>query len=242
MCLIAVAVGASPHYPLLVAANRDEQHARPASSAAGWHDQPGIFGGRDLRAGGTWLAVDRRGRFAAVTNVRDPERPQGRRSRGSLVADFLTGGDSAARYAARAARDGEAFGPFNLLVYDGREVHFASNRAAAMPLGTGLHAFSNAPAGVEWPKTSSVREGVQRWLEHPAPLEPLFALLAERGESAALEQRYYRAHFVVGPTYGTRCSTVVLVDGANRLTFVERSFDEAGRLSSEARETFELER
>ena len=74
MCLIVVALGATPRYPLIVAANRDEQHARPTASAAWWTAPPGVFGGRDLLAGGTWLAVDRRGRFAAVTNVRDPTR------------------------------------------------------------------------------------------------------------------------------------------------------------------------
>src|SRR5687768_15648989 len=119
MCLIVVGLGASVRYPLLVAANRDEQHARPTQTAAWWPDAPHILGGRDLLAGGTWLAVDERGRFAAVTNIRDPERPLGLRSRGSLVADYLGGLESAAHYAARAVRDGAAYGAFNLLLFDG---------------------------------------------------------------------------------------------------------------------------
>jgi len=246
MCLIVVALGATPRYPLIVAANRDEQHARPTASAAWWTEPPNVFGGRDLLAGGTWLAVDRRGRFAAVTNVRDAARPTGPRSRGALVTDFLAGEDSAERYAARAARDGDEFGPFNLLVYDGRELHFASNRAAAAALGAALHAFSNGPAGTEWPKTSSARTGVARLLEappHDGPLiESLFALLAERDESAPAERQYQHAHFVVNPRYGTRCSTVVLVDDGGRLTFVERSFDSTGERVGEVRETFELAR
>ena len=82
---------------------------------------------------------------------------------------------------------------------------------------------------------------MERLLSHAAPLEPLFALLAERGDAGPAEQRYQRAHFVVGPVYGTRCSTVVLVDTAGRATFAERSFDAAGHLVAEARETFELE-
>ncbi|HVJ29785.1 MAG TPA: NRDE family protein, partial [Gammaproteobacteria bacterium] len=145
-------------------------------------------------------------------------------------------------HATRAVRDGAAFGPFNLFLHDGRELWFASNRAAAMQLGKGLHSFSNAPAGVEWPKTASARAGVEGLLSHPAPLEPLFALLAERDDAGSAEQRYQRTHFVVGPLYGTRCSTVVLVDSSGRATFAERSFDAAGHTVAEVRETFEIDR
>jgi uncharacterized protein with NRDE domain len=242
MCLIVIALGVAPRYPLIVAANRDEQHARPAAGAAWWPEQPQLLGGRDLRAGGTWLAVDRRGRFAAVTNVRDAQRRQGPRSRGVLVADFVAGHASAQRQAAVVARDGADFGAFNLLLYDGRELWFASNRADAAHLSAGLHAFSNAPAGVDWAKTASARAGVEPLLTSSAPIEPLFALLAQRDDSQAPEERYERAHFVVGPIYGTRCSTVMLIDVEGRATFAERSFDEAGQLVGEIRESFELER
>ena len=242
MCLIVVALGASPQYPLIVAANRDEQHARSTARAAWWSDLPRVLGGRDLEAGGSWLAMNRGGRFAAVTNIREANRSVGKSSRGSLVADFVADFAPAQVHAARAVRDGAAFGPFNLFLHDGRELWFASNRAAAARLGTGLHSFSNAPAGVEWPKTASARAGVERLLSHAAPLEPLFALLAERDDSGSAEQRYQRTHFVVGPVYGTRCSTVVLVDSSGRATFTERSFDAEGHPVAEVRETFELER
>jgi uncharacterized protein with NRDE domain len=242
MCLIVVALDATPRYPLIVAANRDEMHARPTAKAAWWLDRPRVLGGRDLEAGGSWLALNRSGRFAAVTNIREAERPVGKSSRGSLVAEFVTDSAPAQVHAARAVRDGAAFGPFNLFLYDGRELWFASNRAAATRLASGTHSFSNAPPGVEWPKTVSARAGAERLLSHPAPLEPLFALLAERHELGHAEQRYQRAHFVVGPVYGTRCSTVVLVDAAGRATFAERSLDAAGHPVAEVRETFELER
>ena len=241
MCTLALFRRVSPEYPLVVAANRDEFYARPATSPARLRDVVGVVAGRDLEAGGTWLAMSRGGRFAAVTNIRESPRAVGLRSRGSLVADFAAGRTSAADHAARAVRDGAAFGPFNLFVYDARELWFASNRAAASKLGTGLHSFSNAPAGVEWPKTTSARLGIERLLSHQSPLEPLFELLAERDDSGTAEQRYQRTHFVVGPVYGTRCSTVVLVDAARRATFAERSFDAAGRLVGEVRETFEIE-
>jgi uncharacterized protein with NRDE domain len=241
MCLIVVGLGAAPGYSLIVAANRDEQHARPTSRAAWWEGQR-VLGGRDLVAGGTWLAIDRCGQFAAVTNIRDSQARAGPRSRGELVAEFLTGSASAAGYAARAVRDGAAFGAFNLLLYDGRELHFASNRADAMRLGPGLHAFSNAPPGTEWPKTASALAGAERLLAHGAPVEPLFALLAERNDAQAAELRRQRAHFVVGPVYGTRCSTVVLIDAIGQVTFAERSFDASGTLVGELRESFALQR
>lgn len=242
MCLIVVAFGASPRHPLVIAANRDEQHARPTAPAAWWRELPHAFGGRDLAAGGTWLAVDRRGRFAAVTNIRDPGRRAAPRSRGALVAEFLGGDEPAESYAARVTASGADYGAFNLLIYDGASLAFASNRAPAARLGAGIHAFSNAPAGEEWPKTASARAGVERLLDEPAPLEPLFALLGDRNGAGTPEETYRRAHFVVSPVYGTRCSTVVLVDAAGRLTFAERSFGADGERNGEVRESFALER
>jgi uncharacterized protein with NRDE domain len=242
MCLIVVGLCSASRYRLIVAANRDELHARPTATASWWAESPRVLGGRDLEAGGTWLGIDRAGRFAAVTNIREPNRPRGFHSRGTLVTGFLADGVSAAEHAARSARDGAAFGPFNLFVYDGRELWFASNRAAAARLGAGVHSFSNAPAGVEWPKTTSARAGVERVLLDPAPIEPLFELLAERDHAGSAEQRHERTHFVVGPVYGTRCSTIVLVDAAGRATFAERSFDAAGYRVGDVRETFEIQR
>jgi uncharacterized protein with NRDE domain len=236
MCLIVVCVDATPRYPLIVGANRDEQHARPSAAAAWWRDSPHVLGGRDLKAGGTWLAVDRRGRFGAVTNIRDLEAPVGLKSRGMLVAEYLHSAESAEGYAARAMRSGAEFGAFNLLVYDGRELHLASNRTSAGAIGAGIHSFSNAPPGVEWPKTTSVRAGAERLLSQPSPVEPLFALLAERSDAG-----YQRTHFVVGTIYGTRCSTVVLVSAEGRLTFAERTFDASGQLVGEIRESVQLE-
>ena len=240
MCLIVVALDRSTRYPFVVAANRDEQHARPTHTAAWWPELPNVFGGRDLRAGGSWLAVDRRGRMAAVTNVRDPPPEPAARSRGALVAEYLGGDDPALVYATRAARDGARFGAFNLLVFDGTELHYSSNRSAAAALGTGVHALSNAPREVEWPKIATAREGVVGLLAHAMPLEPLFELLTRRQDAGPFEERYRSAHFVVGSTYGTRSSTVVLRDNAGVVTFVERSFDAEGQRVGEVRETFSI--
>jgi uncharacterized protein with NRDE domain len=240
MCLLVVALEASARYPLVIAANRDEQHARPTEAAAWWGAAAPLLAGRDVRAGGTWLAVDRRGRFAAVTNIREPLRLEAPRSRGALVASYVAGEESAAGFAARAARE-DGFGPFNLLLFDGRELHYASNRAAAARLDAGVHAFSNAPRGIDWPKVESARALAEPLLAHDAPLEPLFDLLGERDPQSPPEERYRRAHFLVGPAYGTRCSTVMLVDATGEATFAERTFDATGRLVGEVRERFAID-
>jgi uncharacterized protein with NRDE domain len=241
MCLIVIALGVADRYPLLLAANRDERHTRPTQTAAWWPEQPDVFGGRDLLAGGTWLGADRRGRIAAVTNVRDREQRAAPRSRGELAASYLASGEPAARYAQRLNTAAADYAAFNLLLFDGAELCYSSNRAPSRQLGVGVHALSNAPYGTAWPKTASARDGVQKLLQDAAPLEPLFGLLAERSAGEPAEGRYRSSHFVAGPVYGTRCSTVILLDADGTLTFVERSFDAAGRPVDEVRETFALE-
>jgi len=241
MCLVVVALEAAGEWPFVLAANRDEQHARPTTRAAWWPDHPHVLAGRDLQAGGTWLAVDRRGRVAAVTNIRDGQRRLAPRSRGSLVAQFVAGDAGAADYARATTGDTAEFGAFHLLVFDGLELHYASNRAPSAKLGPGVHAYSNAAQGIEWPKVASARAGAARLLGARDPLEGWFELLAERGTGPA-EDRHRQAHFVVGDGYGTRCSTVLLVDGAGNAVFAERAFDAAGELTAEVRETFALRR
>lgn len=240
MCLVIVAVGVSRLYPFMIAANRDERHGRPATAAGWWVDRPHLFAGRDLAAGGTWLAVDRRGRIAAVTNIRESPRSIAQRSRGVLVTNFVAGNESASAYAVQAALEGQNYGAFNLLLYDGSELYYTSNRAAPTALGNGVHAFSNAPREVEWPKLASARAAVLRVTDEQAPIEPLFAMLAERGPDGTGEERYRTAHFVVGPSYGTRCSSVVLMASTGRVTFAERTFDSHGLPNGETSEGFNV--
>lgn len=241
MCLVVVALEAAGEWPFILAANRDERHSRPSTRAAWWSDPPHVLAGRDLQAGGTWLAVDIRGRVAAVTNIRDTERQGALRSRGTLVAEFVAGEAVAADYVRATAGDAAQFGAFHLLVFDGLELHYASNRAPTAKLGPGVHAYSNAPHGIEWPKVASARAGAARLLGARDPLAGWFELLAERGAGPA-EDRHRHAHFVVGDGYGTRCSTVLLVDRDGHAVFAERSFDAAGALTGEVRETFVLRR
>jgi uncharacterized protein with NRDE domain len=239
MCLVVAAVESSSHYPLLFAANRDERHARPTAYADWWAPDRTIFGGRDLVAGGSWLGVDRRGRLAAVTNFRDTEPTAAPRSRGALVADYLAGSMTSAAFGETLERSGREYGPFSLLLYERGNLHYASNRAPpTAQLDRGVHALSNAAYGVEWPKVRSARSAMQQLLEAPDPLAGLFALLAERSEEPSFEARYRASHFVLGEVYGTRCSTVVLIDPRGNVTFAERSFDSAGRQTHEVRESF----
>jgi uncharacterized protein with NRDE domain len=240
MCLIAVAVGRSAAFPLLLAANRDERHARPALPAGWWADRPQVFGGRDLAAGGSWLAVDRGGRVAAVTNFRAGAPAPAERSRGELVTAALTPGVPWTAFAAEITARADRYGPFSLLLADSEGVRYLSNRAESQELGLGVHVLSNASLDADWPKLATARAGMERALAAADPIVPLLQMLAWRSAAATLEQRYVSSHFIAGPVYGTRCSTAVAIDAAGRLTFVERSFDAAGQISGEVRERFPI--
>ena len=241
MCLVVAALGVSSRHELLFAANRDERHARPSEPAHWWPDAPDVLGGRDLLAHGTWLAVDRSGRLAAVTNFRDTSAAAAPLSRGALVADYLRGAQPIEGFAAALDTRLNEYGPFSLLLREHGALRIVSNRAPAAELGVGVHAISNAAYGVEWPKVRSARAGMRGVLETPDPIDALFALLAERWPGATLEERYTTSHFVEGPVYGTRSSTVIAIGRDGQLTFAERSFDSSARITNEVRTSFALE-
>src|ERR1700682_4011019 len=155
MCLIAIAHLTSAVFPLVIAANRDEIYDRPTRPAHAWTEDPNVIGGRDLRAGGSWLAVRRGGRFAAVTNVRDAGRAEGGPSRGLLVSDFVLGTGAPPLAYARAIR-GEQYSGFHLIVGDaGVLVHCSNSTRGAAVIEPGVFAISNAPAGAHWPKVGA---------------------------------------------------------------------------------------
>jgi len=241
MCLVVATLGVSTRYELLFAANRDERHARPSEAAHWWRDVPDLFGGRDLLAHGSWLAVDRSGRLAAVTNFRDASAAAAPLSRGALVADYLRGARSPAEFAAALDAHRNDYGPFSLLLRERGALRVASNRAPQAELGAGVHALSNAAYGVEWPKVRSAHAGMHGLLETPDPVDALFALLAQRASAVSAEERYMSSHFVAGPVYGTRSSTAIVIDRDGLLTFAERSFDADARITSEVRTSFALE-
>ncbi|MCB9732314.1 MAG: NRDE family protein [Deltaproteobacteria bacterium] len=244
MCLIALAVASHPDYPLVVAANRDEHHARPAAAAAPWPEDPAVIGGRDLEAGGAWLGVRRDGRFGAVTNVRRPDalRP-GARSRGHLVRDWLLGDDDgddpAAFLAPVRARRGE-YAPFNLVLGGPRALWvYASEDDALTRVAPGVHALSNARLDTPWPKVRRATAGLAAALGGEDPdRDALRAVLADRGLAPDDElpdtgvglalERVLSPPFIVGERYGTRASTLVLFGADGRIAFEEARFGPNG--------------
>ncbi len=245
MCLIAFALHTHPRYALVLAANRDEFHARPTASAAFHDDHAGLFGGRDLQAGGGWLLASTPGRITAVTNVRTGQPEQAPRSRGELVRSIARSnfdlGNDINGIAARAAD----FGRFNLFAYQRGQGFYSSNYPGfvAQEVAFGVHTLSNAALDTPWPKTQRLRSAVQSFVERddddPSVLFDALANreIAEDGELPSTGvpldwERRLSAAFIDGDQYGTRASTVVLVD-AQQIRFIERSFGPQGVLLGE---------
>lgn len=257
MCLAVVAWRAHPRYRLIVAANRDEFHERPAASAALWPEAPQMFAGRDLQAGGTWFGVDRQRRFGVVTNFRDLARPRkGAPSRGRFIPDFLGGTKSAADFLRSVELDAPAYAGFSLLLADASELRYASNRAEpfSQALTPGIYGLSNHLLDTPWPKLLRIKASLNGWLRRLdadtarpqlAPdVEALFAMLADRQQSATAAELHSElppewaaalsSPFVNHGGYGTRCSTLLLVSDDGALQFHERRFDAAGERSGDS--------
>lgn len=257
MCLIAFAWQAHPNYRLILAANRDEFHARPASPLHWWSDEPTVLGGRDLQAGGTWLAIGKSGRFATVTNYREDLKAQsGVRSRGELVADFITGQASPEQFA--NGLDGGSYAGVSLLTADftnnGSSLAYVSNRGdPARSLAPGIYGLSNASLDTPWPKVLRSKSRLAMLLDDNAmDTDALFSMLADRepGSSEDIADviaddlppqtaRAIAAPFVVTPAYGTRCSTVVLIGSTGHVDVYERRFDSVGESTGESHVAFE---
>lgn len=253
MCLILIAWQTREDLPLVVAANRDEYFLRPAAPAAFWADIPQIFAGRDLEAGGTWLGVSRSGRFAALTNFRDPQRQlPDKRSRGELVANFLSGTSSAADYASAVEQAADSYNGFNLLIADRRELRYVSNAGGvASALAPGVYGLSNHLLDTPWPKVARARSKLAASLSAMPRTESLFSMLGDESiapdehlprTGVSLEwERLLSAAFVRSPNYGTRCSTVMTIASNGELDFEERSYGPAGQPSGAVRVRFKLE-
>lgn len=202
MCLILLAWRTQPGQALVVAANRDEYHARAAAPAAFWKDKPQILAGRDLEARGTWMGVSRGGKFAAVTNYRGAHEPRAAESRGALVTRFLENGDPAGSYL--KTLNPTSYSGFNLLVCDGEELWSMSNRGGTpRRLAPGLYGLGNTV--MDAPEVDESKRRFAAALAAGTAVEPLFTVLAEAK--------------ILNPTYGTRCSTVSV-----GRRYAERSF------------------
>ncbi|MFL9839960.1 NRDE family protein [Sphingomonas sp. ST-64] len=243
MCVLALAWRMHPNWLLVAAGNRDERHARASAPLGRWmatspHNHA-VIGGRDMVAGGSWLAVNEAGRLAAVTNVRGEAADPGKLSRGNLVTDMLAGHEP---------EDLDAYNPFNLIALDPTGPVYLSNRPEPVrrPLSPGIHGLSNGLFDTLWPKTIRVQMALTAWLEAGrASLEPLFNALADERPAGAAE-RYEpdplepvdSPVFIRNPVYGTRCSTVVAVDHLGRGRIAERRFNAAGSLEGESSVSF----
>ncbi len=243
MCLIAFDYRPGSSVPLRLVANRDEFHHRPTAALEAWEEAPDIVGGRDLEAGGSWLAVHRRGRVAAVTNVRDPSitTPADAPSRGLLVKRALECDDLDAWLEALAAGEGWQYAGFNLLAGDGERLwhlHRGRERLVLTRVAPGVHGLSNASLDTPWPKLIAARQGVLTALRRRWPDDALFAMgddttaddahLPDTGVGLALERRL-SAPFIVGEQYGTRATTwLTWHDEAGVIELEERRYGPHG--------------
>jgi len=256
MCLAIVALDAHPCFALIVAANRDEYHARPTEAVHWWMAEDGaeILAGRDLEAGGTWLGVTRSGRWAFVTNVRQgAKRDLQAPSRGLLVPRVLR--DSRDPHAAlvAATADAQHYNGFNLMAGEIAAASWGSNRAPerGSRLSSGIHGLSNAQLDTPWPKLVRTKSGVAAWTEAGREdIDALLALLADRGRARDDElpstgvsrewERVLSAPFIAGESYGTRSSTVLTISRDGEARLVEQSFDVCGEPSGRVEHTFRL--
>ncbi len=242
MCLIVFSFLEHPDYPLIFAGNRDEFHGRPTAQAHFWEEHPNLLAGRDLSAGGTWLGVTRSGRFATVTNFREPgEHRLEARSRGELVTDFLTREIDERGYLADLQGRSEDYNGFNLILGAAHRLHYSSNRnGAPRTLDSGIYGLSNGWLDTPWPKVRRAKSlfgDVMR--EGRVAPEPLLDLLRDDWHPPDDElprtgldltvERKASSIFIADPTYGTRASTVVIMGRDGRVMFAERSFGPGGR-------------
>jgi uncharacterized protein with NRDE domain len=235
VCLILLAVDRHPEYALVLAANRDEYYRRPALPAGPWPENPDVYGGRDLEKGGSWLAVRRGGRFAAVTNFHEPPPvAEPLFSRGLLVKEFLCGPKSPAEYLDQVQREGHRYRGFSLLVGERSSVGYISNRGDGGLLDPGVYGISNALLDTPWPKVTVGKQALAQALAAPE-LDPeaLFSILADPSRpdggwpedetpDGAPERR--APIFIRTAEYGTRCSTLLLVRHSGAATLIERTF------------------
>jgi uncharacterized protein with NRDE domain len=238
MCLIFIALNDHPNYKLIIAANRDEFYERKTTAADYWSDKPTILGGRDLEASGTWMAVNKNGRVGMITNYRDLQNLKQRApSRGALVSDFLVSSVTAQEYLREVEPRAQTYNGFNLVVGNPNELWYLSSyKNGFEKITNGIHGLSNALLDTPWPKVSQGKNNFKALLQgNSIDPEQLFSFLynEQRASDDALpdtgvgleRERMLSAMFIKSSNYGTRCSTVLLVDKKDNVVFIERVYD-----------------
>jgi uncharacterized protein with NRDE domain len=239
MCLLLLAVQKHPDYKLVLAANRDEYYDRPTAPAAFWDEVPHLLAGKDLRAGGTWLGITKQGRIAAITNYRDPATIKANApSRGKLVTGFLLGQESPKHFLEGLAQEKDRYNGFNLIIGENDQLYWFSNRGdGAQKLSPGVYGLSNRLLDTPWPKVTRSKDAMARLIsEQKNPSQDaLFHVLRDRtvaGDNQLPDtgvgmtwERILSPIFITSPTYGTRSSTIILIDRHNFVTFTEKTFN-----------------
>ncbi|WP_339670217.1 NRDE family protein [Dasania marina] len=243
MCLISFAIQQHADWPLILMANRDEYHQRPSAAAHFWQDQPQLFAGRDLQAGGTWLGISQQGQLAAVTNYRETAAQNAvpRYSRGALSSDFLSGPQSASDYLQQLATHAEDFAGFNFICGNPSQLYYFSNRQGTVrSLKPGIYGLSNGLLDSPWPKVDAAKDALQQRLNSGSINCAGFIADMQNRQAASPQQlphtgissqreQLLSSCFIVSGDYGTRCSTAVLFHRSGRIFFMEQSYDAQGR-------------
>lgn len=253
MCIIFVAFRCHPDYHLITAANRDEFYKRPSKAAHYWDDHPSILAGRDLEQMGTWMGITRTGRFAALTNYRNPSEfdKTDKKSRGHIVRDFLAGDESPVEFLKNLQQERLDYKGFNLFVADAETLLYYSNIGNQIKkLGPGIYGLSNDQLDTPWPKVVKGKHQIKQLLANGVDHKSLFTILADN-EPAPEEklpktgiplklEKTLSSIFIKSSDYGTRCSTVVTIDQKRNVRFIERTVSLNGNQEKEF--TFMLEK
>ncbi|GAA0598408.1 NRDE family protein [Virgibacillus siamensis] len=253
MCLITLQFQHHSKYKLIVAANRDEFYQRPTADAHFWEDNPDILAGRDLTAKGTWLGITKQGRFAALTNFRDPEQTTaGKKSRGEIVKSYLAGKLTPIEYLMKLQDQQHEFVGYNVIVGTPDELYYYSNvqnEIKQIPAGT--HGLSNEFLNTPWPKVTRTKSKLQEYVMANDSLDQntLFEIISDTEEAADEQlpgtgvglqlERKLSPPFINTPEYGTRSSVILLVDYENNVTFTERTYDK-GKFNREKPFSFRI--
>jgi len=252
MCLITFAYKAHPKYKLILAANRDEFYQRPTTVADWWEDHAEILGGRDLLAKGTWMAIHKNGRFAAVTNYRDIKniKPDAR-SRGDLPVNFLLGNQSPASYSEEVHKEGNDYNGFNLLTLDDEMAHVSNYDKKVNVLTPGIYGLSNALLDTPWPKVEQAKSLFSTLIQQEFTMDQLIEMMQQTdlADDSKLpetgldydREKALSAMCIRTPDYGTCCSTAVTIDYDGNVEFIERSYPVGDRQEGTASHSFTIE-
>ncbi|MGF1636708.1 MAG: NRDE family protein [Cyclobacteriaceae bacterium] len=242
MCLIALAINSHPKYKLILAANRDEFYERPTTQAHWWAKHPDVLAGKDLKSGGTWIGINKSLKWSAITNYRDPSQMQQKTtSRGHLVSNYLIESQKPEAYLSYVKTDAAKYNGFNLLAADAEKCWYYSNMMGkVLPVDSGVHALSNHFLDTPWPKARQVQVGLEKLISKDlVNPDSLFELMMNKNQAADetlpdtgidLElERKLSPVFIQFEKYGTRSTTVLLIDQHNESFFSEVTWNETGQ-------------